>query len=159
PGSHRAEELLALVHPDDLPRMQAAWQATLAGAPYEIEHRLVVGGQVVWVSVRAEPEADPSGRVVRITGVTQDVTERGRLEGQLRRAEKMAAVGHPAGGVAHDFNTLLTVINGYSELVFEALPPGAPARDLLDQIKRAGERSAGLPRQLLAFSRRQVLSP
>jgi PAS domain S-box-containing protein len=84
PGPHRPEELLAIVHPDDLPRMQTAWQATLAGAPFEIEHRLVVDGKVRWVNVRAEPETDPEGQVVRITGVTQDVTDRKRGEEALR---------------------------------------------------------------------------
>jgi PAS domain S-box-containing protein len=84
PGPHSGEELLAIVHSDDRPRMQLAWQATLLGAPYEIEHRLIVAGQVRWVYVRAEPEVDTQGQVVRITGVTQDVTERKRGEEALR---------------------------------------------------------------------------
>ncbi|HZV06747.1 MAG TPA: PAS domain S-box protein [Gemmataceae bacterium] len=83
-GPHRGEELIALVHPDDLPRMQTAWQATLDGAPYEIEHRLVVDGKLLWVNVRAEPELDAEGRVIRITGVTQDITERKAAEEALR---------------------------------------------------------------------------
>jgi PAS domain S-box-containing protein len=84
PGPHHAEELLALVHPDDLPLMQTAWQATLAGAPNQIEHRLMVDGKVRWVDLRAEPETDAEGRVVRITGVTQDITDRKRNEEALR---------------------------------------------------------------------------
>jgi PAS domain S-box-containing protein len=81
---HRAEDLLAIIHPDDLSRMQTAWQATLAGAPYEIEHRMVVDRKVRWVNVRAEPEFDAEGRVERITGVTQDITERKAGEEALR---------------------------------------------------------------------------
>jgi PAS domain S-box-containing protein len=84
PVPRRAEELLALVHPDDLPRMQTAWQATLGGAPYEIEHRLVVEGKIRWVNVRGEPEFDAEGRVERVTGVTQDITERKAGEEALR---------------------------------------------------------------------------
>jgi PAS domain S-box-containing protein len=81
---HRPEDLLAIIHPDDLSRMQSAWQATLAGAPYEIEHRMVVDGKVRWVNVRAEPELDAEGRVERITGVTQDITDRKAGEEALR---------------------------------------------------------------------------
>jgi PAS domain S-box-containing protein len=84
PGPHRGEELLAIIHPEDLSHMQAAWQATLAGAPYQIEHRMVVRGQVRWVNVRAEPETDAGGKVIRVTGVTQDITERMRGEEALR---------------------------------------------------------------------------
>ncbi|MBI4877930.1 MAG: response regulator [Acidobacteria bacterium] len=92
-------------------------------------------------------------------GTTQDITERKRLEDQLLQAQKLESVGRLAGGVAHDFNNLLTVINGYSELAISRLGPAHPLRNSLEQIRAAGERAAGLTRQLLAFSRRQVLQP
>jgi two-component system, cell cycle sensor histidine kinase and response regulator CckA len=86
-----------------------------------------------------------------------DLTERRRLEGQFLQAQKMEAVGQLAGGVAHDFNNLLTVILGYSELLAAKLDPGSLAFGELDEIRAAGERAASLTRQLLAFSRQQVL--
>jgi signal transduction histidine kinase/CheY-like chemotaxis protein len=89
----------------------------------------------------------------------RDLTERHRLEDELRHSQKMEAVGRLAGGIAHDFNNLLTAINGYSDLLLERVSRDDPLRPDLQEIHRAGERAAALTHQLLAFSRRQVLKP
>jgi PAS domain S-box-containing protein len=99
------------------------------------------------------------GEITHFIATKQDVTDRRTLEGQLRQAVKMEAVGRLAGGIAHDFNNLLTIINGYSELLMDSLASDAPAKAHLKEIYNAGERAAALIRQLLAFSRRQVLAP
>jgi two-component system cell cycle sensor histidine kinase/response regulator CckA len=91
--------------------------------------------------------------------VFDNITERKKLEEQLRQSQKMEAVGQLAGGIAHDFNNLLTVINGYAELLQNRIDEGSPLRRNVDEIHHAGERAASLTRQLLAFSRRQVLQP
>ena len=98
-------------------------------------------------------------RVLGLLGIVRDVTDRVRLEDELRQAQKMEAVGRLAGGVAHDFNNLLTAIGGYSDLLLSDLAPGDPRRSDVEEIKKAAERAAALTRQLLAFSRRQVLQP
>jgi len=101
---------------------------------------------------------DPDGRAVGTLSVGEDITERLGLEDRFRQAQKMEAVGRLAGGVAHDFNNVLTTIFGYTDLLEGELPPG-PAHNDLDEIRAATTRAASLTRQLLAFSRRQVLQP
>jgi PAS domain S-box-containing protein len=105
------------------------------------------------------PLMSEDGAFTGLVALAEDVTERRRLEGQYLQAQKMEAVGQLAGGVAHDFNNLLTIINGYGDLVLGQLPPHDPARGLVQEITRAGERAAALTRQLLAFSRQQVVAP
>src|SRR6266850_2033278 len=111
----------------------------------------------VQLSVRAVRNA--AGQVDYYETFVRDVTDQRRLQQQLTQSQKMEAIGRLAGGVAHDFNNLLTVITSYSDLVFQDLPPDDPRRDDVDQVRKAADGAAALTRQLLAFSRQQVLEP
>ncbi|HXM37543.1 MAG TPA: PAS domain S-box protein [Gemmatimonadales bacterium] len=102
---------------------------------------------------------DAAGKATGTLSIGEDMTERARLEQQVRQGQKMEAVGRLAGGIAHDFNNLLTAIFGYSDLLAEELPADSPAREDLQEIRTAATRAAALTRQLLAFSRQQVLQP
>jgi signal transduction histidine kinase/CheY-like chemotaxis protein len=105
------------------------------------------------------PIRDDTQAITGAVVINEDVTEVLQLENQLHQAQKMEDVGHLAGGVAHDFNNLLTIINGYSEIILDQLPTESPMRASVREIAQAGERAASLTRQLLAFSRKQVLEP
>jgi len=111
----------------------------------------------VQLSVRAVRNA--AGQVDYYETFVRDVTDQRRLQQQLTQSQKMEAIGRLAGGVAHDFNNLLTVITSYSDLVYQDLPPDDPRRDDVDQVRKAADGAAALTRQLLAFSRQQVLEP
>ncbi|OLD23708.1 MAG: hypothetical protein AUI18_10985, partial [Candidatus Rokubacteria bacterium 13_1_40CM_2_70_45] len=104
------------------------------------------------------PVKDHAGRRF-LGGMAVDITERRHLEQQLRQALKMEAIGKLAGGVAHDFNNLVTIITGYSDMVLSRIGPEDAMRRDIEQIKKAGDRAHSLTRQLLAFSRRQMLQP
>jgi two-component system cell cycle sensor histidine kinase/response regulator CckA len=116
-------------------------------------------GTPFWNALSLNPVPDENGEVAYFVGVQNDVTERKKLENQLRQSQKMEAVGRLAGGVAHDFNNLLTIISGYSQLML-ALPDVSPnIRESLRVISEAGEQAATLTRQLLGFSRQTLLQP
>ncbi len=102
---------------------------------------------------------DREGRPAGTLSIGEDITEHAQLEAQLRQAQKMEAVGRLAGGVAHDFNNVLTAIFGYVEMVIEDLPATSPSRQDLQEVVKAASRAATLTRQLLAFSRQQILQP
>jgi two-component system, cell cycle sensor histidine kinase and response regulator CckA len=100
----------------------------------------------------------PFGRGTTRLLYAEDITEQMKLEAQFRQAQKMEAVGRLAGGVAHDFNNLLTIIGGYGDLIRDSIPQGSPAAEYVAEVLKASERAASLTRQLLAFSRKQVLA-
>ncbi len=132
-----------------------------------VEHDIIrADGEVRNIVVRYGITKDEHGRTIRTQGANQDVTVRKRTEQALSRAEehlkqaqKMEAVGQLAGGIAHDFNNLLTAIMGNSDLALEAMEPEDPNRPFVEDIREVTERAAGLTKQILAFSRRQMLKP
>ncbi len=112
-----------------------------------------------WFSETKAPIRNVIGEVVGIVGITREITEQRKLEHQLRHAQKMEAIGRLAGSVAHDFNNLLSVILSYSSLIMADLGANDPMRPDVEAINKAGTRAADLTRQLLAFSRKQLLAP
>jgi two-component system cell cycle sensor histidine kinase/response regulator CckA len=114
-------------------------------------------GSYRWIAAVASFVTEPDGRQVRLLGAHSDITEHKQLEAQFRQAQKMEAVGRFSASVAHDFNNLLLVINGYSKMLTDRLPSEDPRHKMAAETLAAGERASALTKQLLAFSRRQVL--
>ena len=157
----RLETFFAMVHPEDRGAVQQASEAALAGeGRYSVDHRILrADGTVRWVHEEADVLRDAQGRPASMIGTVQDITDRKRLEEQLLQSQKMEAVGRLAGGIAHDFNNLLTAIIGYSDLLARRVKGTPRLEHNVGEILEAAERAAGLTRQLLAFSRKQVLQP
>ncbi|MFN8651140.1 MAG: PAS domain S-box protein [Gemmatimonadales bacterium] len=150
---------LDAIHADDRERIRGAMARQAEGA-YDEEYRVVrPDGSVRWVRDQAFPVRNEQGDVVRIAGVAEDITERRQLEQQVRQTQKMESIGLLAGGVAHDFNNWLTVIAGSCELLQENVEGNPESLELMGEILRATERATGLTRQLLAFSRQEVIEP
>src|SRR6266480_823438 len=149
-----------LVHPEDLPLALVLLGRVVRGELRPASQFRVgtAKGDYRVGEFSATPQLH-EGRLVGILGIGRDVTERVQLEQQLRQAQKMEAVGRLAGGIAHDFNNILTAITGYADLLLEDLAATDPRRQDADEIHKAADRAAGLTRQLLAFSRQQVLQP
>ncbi len=145
------------LHPDDRERILEASATKQERGDFDETYRILrPDGTARWIRDRAFPIRSPDGAITRIVGVAEDITERRQLEDQLRQSQKMDAIGQLAGGVAHDFNNILAAIMMQAELAaFEANPPATI--ELLDDIKASAGRAANLTRQLLAFSRRQVM--
>jgi len=154
---------IAAVHPDD--RVRVLEQ--LARGDAQTEFRIVrPDGSIRWLSDRMVEIRDKSGTMVRLAGISEDITARKEAEAKakdvehrLQQAQKLESVGLLAGGIAHDFNNILCVITGNAETLAEELSPHHAGRAALDEIQLATERATSLTRQLLAFSRKQIVKP
>jgi PAS domain S-box-containing protein len=149
------------VHPDDRQRVSREWgRAVASGAPIELEYRLRrADGHWRRVLTRGVPVRGEDGRIREWVGTTADVEEQRLAEERLRQSAKMEAIGRLAGGLAHDFNNQLQAVSGFVNFIDrDGTLPAGYRRDL-HEIRKAAERMASLTRQLLAFSRQQVLSP
>lgn len=159
PAAPSREAFYAAVHPDDRAALRNAFdQALRQRATYAIDHRIVrPDGSERLVCERAEFVFDSAGQAAQLIGTVQDITERKQLEDQLRHSQKMDAIGQLAAGVAHDFNNILTVIQGHTSLLNDLGRHDAEQKELLKEVAQAAERAARLTRQLLLFSRKQIL--
>jgi two-component system cell cycle sensor histidine kinase/response regulator CckA len=147
------------IHPEDQKTVEIAEEASKRGERFQAEYRIVrKDGRVIWVSDTAAVVPGSDSHPL-MEGIIVDITDKKQLEGQLQQSRRMEAVGRLAGGIAHDFNNLLTVIKGYTELALIRAKGMPELRSDIERIEDASERAAGLVRQLLAFSRRQVMQP
>ena len=155
------QAFLDRIHPDDRASVVETFgKAMKSGGDFSVQNRTVwPDGTVRWLSGAGRIHLGGHGEPVRAVGISLDVTERHTLEEQYHQAQKMEAIGRLAGGVAHDFNNLLTAILGYSELLLTDLDPDDPRRGDIVEIQKAAESGAGLTRQLLAFSRKEIIAP
>jgi hypothetical protein len=155
------EAVFEAIHPDDRQRVRSEIaQAVDDRTDFHVEYRATwPDGSVHWIAGLGRASYGEAGEAVRVAGISVDITGRKQLEQQVRQAQKMEAVGNLAGGIAHDFNNLLTVISGYSELLAERWRSDVAATEDLAEVQRATSSAAALTRQLLAYSRKQVLSP
>ena len=149
----------ALVHPDDLEAfLEERVRSRTTGAAFSLSYRLLARDRrVVWVLDESHEVVDPDGKPLFCQGFLVDITERKQLEEQLRQSQKMEAIGQLAGGIAHDFNNMLTAISGYAELLGYSFDAGDPRLEDIAELKRAAAHAASLTRQLLAFSRKELL--
>jgi len=163
---YKPEEWLAIstdwanhIHPDDRSAVIAAEEASRKGEPFQAEFRIRrKDGREVWLNDTAVVVQGSNAHPV-MEGIIVDITERKQLETQLQQSRKMEAVGRLAGGIAHDFNNLLTIITGYTDLALSRPSVPLDLRSDIERIEHAAGRAAALVRQLLAFSRKQVLQP
>ena len=155
-----------------IPERERAHQALMdlieKGTPYDLEFEIhpCDGSPPRIIKSIAQPVRDPSGTMIKIVGVIQDITaqkqaekEQCQLENQLHQSQRLESVGRLAGGVAHDFNNILSVIIGYAELAVEEVPPDDPLHGDLVEILHAAQRSRDIIRQLLAFARKETIAP
>ncbi|MCL4490846.1 MAG: ATP-binding protein [Nitrospirae bacterium] len=150
-----------MVHEEDRKAVVEQAAGILSGKAIEpLEHRIIhKNGQIRWVKNTPVPHYDQHSRLVAYDGLVADITERKKLEEQLRHSQKMEAVGQLAGGIAHDFNNILTTITGYGSFLKMKLEKGDPLMPYVEQVINSAERAANLTRQILAFSRKQVIDP
>ena len=158
------DTFLRALHPSDRDRVTQTFQEALRyenGGDYAHEYRTlgIEDGEERWLSSRGRVFFDAESQAVRVVGVIQNITERKRLEQQLLQSQKIESVGRLAGSIAHDFNNLLTIINGYAHLVLAEMGPEDALRDSMEELSKAAMQAAGLTRQLVSFSRRQVAEP
>lgn len=149
------------VHPEDRNAfLETMANANRSGADFSLQYRTIwPDGTVRSLSGAGRIRLGENGAPVRGVGISMDVTDRHALEAQFHQAQKMEAIGRLAGGVAHDFNNLLTAILGYCELLLTDLAPDDPRKGDITEIQKAGVSAAALTRQLLAFSRKQIIEP
>lgn len=163
---YKPEDLLGktgydyLVHKEDRHIIVAKNKSRLSGEMDSYEVRGTrLSGETIWVKISGAPVLDNENRVVGSVGIMSDITAHKALEAQLISAHKMEAIGQLAGCIAHDFNNLLTVILGYSEELCSHLTPDNPLFHNAEEILKAGNRASSLTKQLLTFSRKQVIQP